>query len=89
MSGLPPFLGFWAKVSIIIFLLNNSEFILAIIAFSCGLFLMYFYLQNYRFNTNVVKSFSRNTIYLTKTAGFIFLIVSSGVFINFNLFDLW
>jgi NADH-quinone oxidoreductase subunit N len=83
MSGIPPFLGFWAKISVIISLINSSEFLLAILALACGLFLMYFYLQNYRFNTNITKSFINNQLYLLYDATYIFIFLILGVFINF------
>lgn len=49
MSGIPPFIGFWAKISVIICLLSINEIILMTFVLGSGFILMYFYLQNYRF----------------------------------------
>lgn len=53
MAGLPPLLGFWAKILIVISLWNSAEYSLALHILSCGLILMYFYFQNYRFTYTV------------------------------------
>ena len=50
MAGLPPFIGFWGKIATILHLWASNEYILAIYVLSCGMFLMYFYFQTYRFS---------------------------------------
>ena len=52
LSGLPPFIGFWAKLVVILYLLNINEFILVIIVSCISFILLYFYIQNYRFLTS-------------------------------------
>jgi NADH:ubiquinone oxidoreductase subunit 2 (subunit N) len=83
MSGLPPFLGFWAKVAIINYLLYGLEYILALFAMGCGLYLMYFYLQNYRFNTGIIRNFTHNHIYLINKAVVTIILLCLGTLINF------
>lgn len=93
MSGIPPLLGFWAKISIISALLSHSEVALATLALAGGLLLMYFYLQNYRFNTAVVKSFAGSCVVVVDALGGLFCMMSLGVLVNvwalFLVNDLW
>ena len=49
MSGIPPFLGFWGKIGIILSLYSVQEYTLGSLCLISGLFLLYFYFQNYRF----------------------------------------
>lgn len=49
MSGIPPFLGFWGKVGVILGLYGENEYVLGTACLAAGLFLLYFYFQNYRF----------------------------------------
>lgn len=93
MSGIPPLLGFWAKISIISALLTHSEVSLAVLALASGLLLMYFYLQNYRFNTGTVKSFGGAYVVVVEVLGGLFGLVALGVMLNvgalFLVNDLW
>jgi NADH-quinone oxidoreductase subunit N len=93
MSGIPPLLGFWAKMSIISSLLSHSEVTLAVVALASGLLLMYFYLQNYRFNTGTIKSFSGAQLVVMDVLGGLFCLVGLGVLMNvyalFFVNDLW
>jgi len=52
MAGVPPLLGFWGKLGIIIILFCNYEYFLAFMCLFMGLFLLYFYFQNYRLGGN-------------------------------------
>lgn len=49
MSGIPPFIGFWLKISLIVNLLYMNKLLLVGIVFGTGVCLIYFYVQNYRF----------------------------------------
>jgi NADH-quinone oxidoreductase subunit N len=93
MSGIPPLAGFWAKIAIISSLLSHSEVALATLALAGGLLLMYFYLQNYRFNTATVKSFAGACVTVVDSLGGLFCLVGLGVLLNvgalFLVNDLW
>lgn len=93
MSGIPPLMGFWAKISIISSLLTHSETALAVLALASGLLLMYFYLQNYRFSSVATKSFGTPYIVVVDALGGLFCIASLGVLLNvcalFFVNDLW
>jgi NADH-quinone oxidoreductase subunit N len=49
MAGIPPFLGFFAKISVISLLIFNEEYLLFLLTIISGFFIAYFYIQNYRF----------------------------------------
>jgi len=49
IAGVPPFLGFFTKVIILISLINSNFFIFFIFFFALLFFSLYFYLQNLRF----------------------------------------
>jgi len=57
MAGVPPFLGFFSKVFILIFLINSNFFIFYIFFFIILIFGLYFYIQNirYLYSTNNKK----------------------------------
>lgn len=48
-AGLPPTLGFFSKLSLIFNFLLNNDFILFLIILASSFYIIYFYLQNYRF----------------------------------------
>lgn len=48
-AGLPPSLGFFSKLSLIFNFLVNQDFILFLIVLMSSFYIIYFYLQNYRF----------------------------------------
>jgi NADH-quinone oxidoreductase subunit N len=50
MSGIPPLAGFWAKAAVVAALAARGDYVLASLALACGLVLMYYYMQNYRFS---------------------------------------
>lgn len=66
---------------------------LAVVALASGLLLMYFYLQNYRFNTGILKSFGGAQLVVLDTLGGLFCLVALGVLLNmyalFFINDLW
>lgn len=49
MAGVPPFLGFFSKLLILILLINVNFFLLYLFFFTLLFFGLYFYLQNIRF----------------------------------------
>jgi len=49
MAGVPPFLGFFSKLLILVSLININFFLLYIFFFSLLFFGLYFYVQNIRF----------------------------------------
>lgn len=92
MGGVPPLLGFWAKISVINLLFTNSEFILALAALGCGLFLLYFYLQNYRFISALHFNFNyKNYIYKINNSLYvgICLFTLVNIWSIFFIYDIW
>lgn len=91
MAGVPPFLGFFSKIFILLALLN-SNFSIFYVFFFCLLFLgLYFYVQNIRFlhSANYGKisySFSSNirisSLYFYSTYTILFLLVFGFVYID-------
>lgn len=63
MGGLPPFIGFWAKMFIILELINSNEFILMSLFSIISFTLLYFYLQNYRFFNSNFFSWNYSSFY--------------------------
>ncbi len=49
IAGVPPFLGFFSKILILILLVNSNFFLFYIFFFGLLFFGLYFYLQNIRF----------------------------------------
>ena len=49
MAGVPPFLGFFSKILILILLINSNFFLFYVFFFGLLFFGLYFYLQNIRF----------------------------------------
>jgi formate hydrogenlyase subunit 3/multisubunit Na+/H+ antiporter MnhD subunit len=83
MSGLPPFIGFWIKLSVITSLISNQEYLLALLALAVGLFLMFFYLQNYRFSGNLKFNLLQSSYIIEKKFISLNIIVSSLLIVNF------
>jgi len=78
MAGVPPFLGFFSKLLILILLINSNFFLFYIFFFGLLFFGLYFYLQNIRFlySTGVGKLNYANVGFLR----------SSSLYYNFTLF---
>jgi NADH:ubiquinone oxidoreductase subunit 2 (subunit N) len=57
MAGVPPFIGFFTKLFIIILLVNNSFFLFYSLFFTVLFLGLYFYIQNLRFlhSTNLLS----------------------------------
>ncbi len=99
IAGVPPFLGFFTKLLILIALLNSNFFFFYTFFFTLLFFGLYFYLQNIKFlySTNLGKlnySFSVNlraaTLFFIVATFFIFLIVFGFLFFDdFILFFAW
>ena len=49
MAGVPPFIGFFSKLFILVLLTNNSFFLIYFLFFPILLIGLYFYIQNIRF----------------------------------------
>jgi NADH:ubiquinone oxidoreductase subunit 2 (subunit N) len=82
MSGIPPFISFWLKISIFNILLVESEFFLALLSLASGLILMFFYLQNYRFSGNIKFTWKFYILFLNYS--YIILIILIGcIIINY------
>ena len=56
MAGVPPFLGFFSKLFIVILLLNSNFFVLFSIFFVLFFTGLYFYMQNIRFLNSTTPS---------------------------------
>lgn len=86
MGGLPPFIGFFAKFSVISLLLFNQEYLLFFLTLFFGLFISFFYIQNYRFYGFNIKNlnFSKNIFILKYNKIFFFFLY---IFLFFNFFN--
>lgn len=71
MCGVPPFAGFWLKVSIVVNLLHVHEVFLGMLAFIIGLYLMYFYMQNYRFVGRIRFTWNYTSLYINSQLTFV------------------
>lgn len=75
MGGVPPFLSFWLKIELVNTLLGHDEIVTAIIVLGVGLYLMYFYLQNYRFIGNLKFNWGYTSVCARKEVVFIYVAV--------------
>lgn len=99
IAGVPPFLGFFSKLLILLSLINSNFFFFYIFFFSLLFFGLYFYLQNIRFlyssgTSKISYSFENNVrlsssfVYFSQF--FTFLIVLGFFFMDdFILFFCW
>lgn len=77
MAGVPPFIGFFTKINLLILLVNANFFFFFIFFFSLLFFALYFYVQNIRF---LLTSSSGNLTYsheLNLRASSLFYLVST------------
>ena len=90
MSGLPPFLGFFIKISLITLLINNEEYLLFFLILLSGLFISFFYIQNYRFFGYNLKNINyKKNLLILKYNNSLFFIIYVCIFINiFGIFFL-
>jgi NADH:ubiquinone oxidoreductase subunit 2 (subunit N) len=99
IAGVPPFLGFFSKLLILISLLNSGFFFFYIFFFGLLFFGLYFYLQNIRFlySTGFAKmNYSHNSnlrissLYFYLTFFFIFFLIFGFSFMDdLILFFYW
>ena len=91
IAGVPPFLGFFSKLLILILLVNSGFFLFFIFFFGLLFFGLYFYLQNIRFlySTGVGKlHYSHNfnlrisSLYFYYTFFFIFFLIFGFFFMD-------
>ena len=91
IAGVPPFLGFFSKLLILILLVNSGFFLFFIFFFGLLFFGLYFYLQNIRFlySTGVGKiNYSHNSnlritsLYFYITSFFIFFLIFGFFFMD-------
>jgi NADH-quinone oxidoreductase subunit N len=74
-AGIPPFLGFFTKLSVISILISSSEYLLAVFGIVGGYFSAYFYWQLLRFLDYQPNKFTYKQDILTiKNSSFFFLI---------------
>ena len=88
MAGIPPFVGFFSKLFILILLLNSNFVLLAFFFFILLLTSLYFYIQNIRFLNASSSShlpFSIG-INLRSTTSFFYLVYPIFFFILFGFF---
>jgi NADH:ubiquinone oxidoreductase subunit 2 (subunit N) len=78
LAGIPPFLGFFAKICIVSTLLYEEQYFFFFLSLFVGLFASYFYLQTYRFSGFSVKSI----YYINRVVSFKF----TGFFLYLNYF---
>lgn len=86
MAGIPPFIGFFAKISLISLLLFNSEYLLFFLTLISGFFISFFYIQNYRFFGYNIKNinYSKNLVILKDNGKLFFYFY---IFLFINLFS--
>ena len=100
MAGVPPFLGFFSKLLILISLINTNFFFFFFFFFGLLFFGLYFYMQNIRFlysssvyaqlNYSFLPFMRVQTVYLYVAYSFLFLIIFGFYFfVDLFLFSLW
>lgn len=86
MSGIPPFLGFFSKLSIISLLIFYENYFLFFLFFISGLIISFYYIQNYRFFGYNLKSINYSKNYFLIKLNFKYLNYLL-FFISFNTFS--
>ena len=91
MAGVPPFLGFFSKILILILLINSNFFLFYCFFFGLLFFGLYFYLQNIRFlhstgigrlNYANVGFLRSSSLYFTLTIFFLFFLIFGFAFMD-------
>lgn len=84
VSGIPPFFGFIAKTSISALAFLNSEYLYFILILFSGIYVSFFYIQNYRFYGVYSKRihYAKPLVFLTHTKNLFKILM---YFIIFNL----
>jgi NADH-quinone oxidoreductase subunit N len=97
LCGVPPLAGFFAKLYILMSLLNRSAYFLIVLFFFFNLFAMFFYLQNIRFLTNSSKAkvfqvakvvYTGGDFFQTSLVLFFFFIIFAYIYIN-NIYTMF
>jgi NADH:ubiquinone oxidoreductase subunit 2 (subunit N) len=90
IAGVPPFVGFFSKLLILLNLLNANFFFFFIFFFALLFFGLYFYLQNirYLYSTGTNKLNYAHEINIRISTLFIFLTFSLTFFLIFGVFYL-
>ena len=88
MAGVPPFVGFFAKVLVFVNLTNSNFFILYMFFFPLVFFGLYFYVQNIRFlnSSKVLTTPSTHVPQLRSLVSINYLIVTSLFVLIFGMF---
>lgn len=88
LAGIPPFLGFFSKLSVIILLIFSGDYFAGILCLTTGFFVAFFYLQNYRFYGYQKKYFNykNKTVVLKNNTGLYYYL---SFFIITNLFSIF
>lgn len=99
MAGVPPFLGFFSKILILILLVNSNFFLFYLFFFGLLFFGLYFYLQNIRFlhstasgtlNYAHSSSLRITSLYFLFTIFFLFILIFGFSFMDdFILYFYW
>jgi NADH:ubiquinone oxidoreductase subunit 2 (subunit N) len=91
MAGVPPFLGFFSKILILVLLINSNFFLFYIFFFGLLFFGLYFYLQNIRFlhstgvgklNYATVGFLRSSSLYYSLSTFFLFFLIFGFAFME-------
>lgn len=83
LAGIPPFLGFFSKLSVIILLIFSGDYLSGILCLFTGFFVAFFYLQNYRFYGYQKKYFNyRNKLVIVKNSTNLYYYLSFFIITN-------
>lgn len=75
MGGVPPFISFWLKVSLITNLVVTNNILIAIFILGSAMYLMFFYLQLYRFINSTKFTWSYITVNIILQYQYIYILV--------------
>ena len=99
IAGVPPFIGFFSKILILVALINSNFFFFYSFFFMLLFFGLYFYLQNIRFlystgSRHITYSFLKHlrlsTLYVYNTLFIVFFVIFGFIFFDdCFLFFLW
>lgn len=83
LAGIPPFLGFFSKLSVIILLIFSGDYLSGTLCLFTGFFVAFFYLQNYRFYGYQKKYFNyRNKLVIVKNSTNLYYYLSFFIITN-------
>ena len=81
MAGVPPFLGFFSKVLILIALINSNFFFMFIFFFPLLFLGLYFYVQNIRFLYTTSYNYNLNNFYLNYKSNYMLILIATIIMI--------